>query len=125
MAETDYFGARLNYGRCRQTGELAGNSQKIYPRQSVLGISLAKAIIVGSSVKRFNWRMMSYKIILPEAPVIGQVEYQDECANQHYYAIHYSPNLQREDSNFMPFLEIFVKEFVNKGTYGVMMPGRV
>ena len=125
MAETDYFAARLNYGRCRQTGELAGNSQKNYPPQFGLGISLAQAIIVGSSVKRFNWRMMSYKIILPEAPVIGQVEYQDKCANQHYYAIHCNPNLRREDSNFMPFLEIFVKEFVAKGTYGVMMPGRV
>ena len=125
MAETDYFAARLNYGWRRQTGELAGNSQKIYPRQFGLGISLAKAIIVGSRVKRFNRRMMRYKIILPEAPVIGQVEYQDKCANQHYYAIHCNPNLRREDSNFMPFLEIFVKEFVAKGTYGVMMPGRV
>jgi hypothetical protein len=71
MAETDYYARRLNHRRGWHAGELAGNSQKICQRQLVLGISLAKAIMVGSSVERFKRRMMSYKIILPEMPVIG------------------------------------------------------
>jgi hypothetical protein len=73
------------------TAGLRRRGLKIAPQDLGVAIRGLGATVVGRNLQRFSWRVRTYKLNLPEVPIIRQVKHQDKNADEHDHALHCIP----------------------------------